>query len=111
MDSQVREKETSIAKVRESGQERERALQGTIRDLNKQLEDLQGVLRQSQWKQQDVQKENEATIKRYQKFLGIFIERSSCFLKLMMLQTFSRFHMPTDKLKTLYIRDHFCYYS
>ena len=65
MDRLVREKETSVAKVRESGLERERALQSTVRELSKRVEDLQGALRQSQWTQQDAQKENEATIERY----------------------------------------------
>ena len=65
MDRLVREKETSVAKVRESGLERERALQSTVRELSKRVEDLQGTLRQSQWTQQDAQKENEATMERY----------------------------------------------
>ena len=65
MDRLVREKETSVAKVRESGLERERALQSTVRELSKRVEDLQGALRQSQWTQQDTQKENEATVERY----------------------------------------------
>ena len=73
MDRLVREKETSVAKVRESGQERERALQGTVRGLNKQVEDLQGALRQSEWKQQDAQKENEAIIERYHKTIFIVV--------------------------------------
>ena len=65
MDRLVREKEASVAKVCESGLERERALQSTVRELSKRVEDLQGTLRQSQWTQQDAQKENEATIERY----------------------------------------------
>ena len=65
MDRLVREKETSVAKVRESGLERERALQSTVRELSKRVEDLEGALRQSQWTQQDAEKENEATIERY----------------------------------------------
>ena len=64
MDRLVREKEASVAKVRESGLERERALQSTVRELSKRVEDVQGALRQSQWTQQDAQKENEATIER-----------------------------------------------
>ena len=67
LDRLVREKETTIAKVRESSQERERAQDSTVRELNKQIDDLQGALRQSEWKQEDAQKENEATIERYHK--------------------------------------------
>ncbi len=60
----LREKETSINKIRDAARERETKLQETVRDLSKQVDDLQVALRQEKWAVEDGEKEKDAIIER-----------------------------------------------
>ncbi len=53
-----------MSRVREGGEERERALQAELRAASTQLEELQVALRQAQWKLHDSQQEHQATVER-----------------------------------------------
>ncbi len=64
LDRLLREKETSINKIRDAARERETKLQETVRDLSKQVDDLQVALRQEKWAVEDGEKEKDAIIER-----------------------------------------------
>ena len=64
MDRAGREKESSLAKVKEGYADREQVLQNTIRELQSKLEDGQIEFRKLQWAKQDMEKDSTTRIEK-----------------------------------------------
>jgi len=64
LDRAVREKDSSIAKVREAAQEREAQLLADVRGLTSELEQSSVKIRQLEWRVQDLEKDKAAVVER-----------------------------------------------
>ena len=64
MDRLIREKEETLAKIKDGYGEREQTLQNSVRDLQSKLEDGQVQVRQLQWAKADLEKERDLQIEK-----------------------------------------------
>jgi len=60
----VKEKDSSVTKLREAAQEREAQLQAEIRSLTAKLEESAVTVRQLEWTVQDLQKDKSSVVER-----------------------------------------------
>jgi len=63
----VKEKDSSVTKLREAAQEREAQLQAEMKSLTAKLEESAVRIRQLEWTAQDLQKEKSSVIERLYK--------------------------------------------
>ena len=73
MDKYGREKEGALLQVKEAFSEREQELQNTVRDLQSKLEDSQVEIRRLQWASQDLEKEKNLYIQKYDRAIVAFL--------------------------------------
>ena len=63
----MKEKDSSVTKLREAAQEREAQLQAEMKSLTAKLEESAVRIRQLEWTAQDLQKEKSSVIERLYK--------------------------------------------